>query len=121
MNKTLRPRAKMWLSTNTAEGVFGDGKWRLLKAIDQTESLRAAAESLGIGYRKAWGDLQKAEKELGVGLIERHRGGKDHGSANLTAEGRTWMKAYTLFRADVEKSIDKAFKKHVQPAAGRRA
>ena len=92
----------------------------MLKAIDQTDSLRAAAESLGIGYRKAWGDLQKAEKELGVALIERHRGGRDHGSAHLTAEGRTWMKAYSLFRADVEKSIEKAFKKHIRPAAAKK-
>jgi molybdate transport system regulatory protein len=120
MKKTLRPRMKLWLSTSRAEGVFGDGKWRLLKAIDQKASLRAATASLGISYRKAWGDLQKAETQLGIALIEKHRGGKEHGSASLTEEGRKWLKAYSMFRSDVEKSVEKAFKKHVRPVAGRR-
>jgi len=121
MRKALRPRMKLWLSTSTSEGVFGDGKWRLLKAINEKSSLRAAAEWLDISYRKAWGDLQKAEKQLGVALIEKRRGGKDHGSASLTEEGRKWLKAYALFRADVEKSIEKAFKKHVKPIAGQKS
>ncbi|MHC4096735.1 MAG: hypothetical protein ACYSU3_11845 [Planctomycetota bacterium] len=41
--KQLRTKFKLWLSTEDAEGVFGDGKWRLLKKIDAKGSLRAAS------------------------------------------------------------------------------
>ena len=62
--KKLRARFKLWLSTKDVEGVFGDGKWRLLKSIDAEGSLKAASESLRISYRKAWGDLKKAQDAL---------------------------------------------------------
>ena len=60
----LCPRSKLWISSDEAEGVFGDGKWRLLEAIEKDGSLNAASRSLGISYRKAWGDLKKAESCL---------------------------------------------------------
>lgn len=109
----LHPRFKLWFSTPEAEGVFGDGKWRLLKAIDQHGSLKAAAETLGMSYRKAWGDLKKAEKHLGVGLIEKLRGGKTGGGTRLTDAGREWMTAYSCFRSDVEKAVSKGYEKHI--------
>jgi molybdenum-dependent DNA-binding transcriptional regulator ModE len=43
--KQLRTRFKLWLSSRDVEGVFGDGKWRLLKSIDAEGSLRAASQS----------------------------------------------------------------------------
>ena len=109
----LHPRFKLWLSSASAEGAFGDGKWRLLKAIDQTGSLRAASGSLGISYRKAWGDLKKAEKALGVKLIRKHRGGRGGGDTSLTDAGRQWVAAYTRFRSEVEKVVAREFKAHI--------
>ena len=71
----LKPRVKLWLNSEDVDGVFGDGKCRLLKSIEATGSLRAASELLHISYRKAWGDLKKAQNALGVALIDQHRGG----------------------------------------------
>jgi len=105
----LKPRFKLWLSMPEAEGVFGDGKWRLLKAIDKEKSLSSAARILGISYRKAWGDLQKAEKYLGVSLIEKQRGGKAGGGTSLTAEGKKWLCAYTRFWSEIEKTVKRAY------------
>ncbi len=103
---------KLWLSLPDGEGVMGDGKWRLLKAIGETGSLVAAAELLGISYRKAWGDLRKAEKRLDVTLIEKHRGGKVGGETHLTEVGRRWVKAYDEFHTDVEKAVKLAHAEH---------
>lgn len=110
----LRARFKLWLSTKGVEGVFGDGKWRLLKAVDQTGSLSAASELLRISYRKAWGDLKKAQDNLNVTLVEKQRGGRAGGKTVLTDEGRKWVKAYTKFRADVEKQLIKSYEKHIR-------
>ena len=112
--KRITPRFKLWLSTKDAEGVFGDGKWRLLRAIDAKGSLRAAAESLGMSYRKAWGDLKKAEKCLNVALLKKQRGGSMGGRTTLTEQGKRWLEAYTKFRGDVESVVEKAYKKHIE-------
>ena len=109
---------KLWVSSGNTDGTFGDGRMRLLEAIDSEGSLQAAAEKLNISYRKAWGDLKKTEASLGVQLIERHRGGKGGGEMSLTNAGRRWVKAYASFHADTEKYIDKAFKKFLNKTCG---
>jgi molybdate transport system regulatory protein len=115
--KKLRARFKLWLNTKDVEGVFGDGKWRLLKAIETEGSLKAASELLGISYRKAWGDLKKAEECLNVALVEKQRGGAMGGGTGLTAKGKRWVKAYTRFRSDTEKAVAKAYEKHISGLA----
>ena len=108
----LHPRFKLWISSNEAEGVFGDGKWRLLQAIEREGSLTAASEALGISYRKAWGDLRKAERCLGVTFLERRRGGSGGGQTTVTETGRRWLAAYARFRSDVERVTAEAFESH---------
>ena len=109
----LRARFKLWLSTKDVKGLFGDGKWRLLKAIDAEGSLKAASESLRISYRKAWGDLKKAQDALDTALVEKQRGGSMGGQTTLTEQGKKWVKAYARFRGDVEKAVEKAYEKHI--------
>ena len=109
----FRPRFKLWLSSEEAKGGFGDGKWRLLKAIEREGSLKAATDSLGISYRKAWGDLKKAERALGIKLIEKHRGGSGGGETHLTEAGKKWMAAYGRFRSKIEKTVAKEFEAQI--------
>ena len=109
----VKPHFKLWLSSSASEGVFGDGKWRLLGAIEATGSLRAAADSLGMSYRKAWGDLKKAEEQLGVLLVERRRGGSSGGRTTVTTDGRRWLAAYSRFRGQIEDATQRAFKSNI--------
>ena len=112
--KGLTARCKLWLNRGSRQGVFGDGKYRLLKAIDEKGSLTAACRHLGISYRKAWGDLKKAEHCLRVSLVDTQRGGADGGRTRLTTQGRKWLIAYERFRNDVQKTLDKAFQKYIE-------
>ena len=112
--KKMRAKFKLWLSTKDVEGVFGDGKWRLLKAIKTEGSLKAASVALSISYRKAWGDLKKAQDALNIVLVEKQRGGKMGGRTALTDQGKKWVKAYTRFRGDIEKTVEKAYKKYIE-------
>ena len=112
--KKLRTRFKLWLSTRDTEGVFGDGKWRLLKAIENKGSLKAASELLGISYRKAWGDLKKAEEALNIALVEKQRGGSTGGHTGLTNQGKRWAEAYARFREDIEKAVSKSYQEHIE-------
>jgi molybdate transport system regulatory protein len=104
----MEPGVKLWLSLS-GEGVFGYGKWQLLDAIDRTGSLQAAADSLGISYRKAWGDLRKAEMTLGITFLDRHRGGIDGGESRITEDGKKWMKEYIRFHDEVEENVKRAY------------
>jgi molybdate transport system regulatory protein len=112
--KQLNTKFKLWLSSEDAEGVFGDGKWRMLKGIDTEGSLRAASQLLNISYRKAWGDLRKAEECLNVSLVEKQRGGIQGGQTALTEQGKKWVKAYARFRDDIEKAAEKAYEEHIK-------
>lgn len=112
--KKLEPKFKIWLSTPDKQNSFGDGKWQLLKEIDATGSLQSACKNLEISYRKAWGDLKKAESSLNLALVERKRGGAKGGKTELTCQGKEWLKAYEQFHKQIEKSAQKAYKKYFE-------
>jgi len=105
----IRPGFNLWLYGADPKEVFGRGKWHLLEAIEREGSLRAAADALGRSYRKAWGDLRKAELALGVVFLSRRRGGSDGGESTLTDAGRKWLREYRRFHGRVEKAVARAF------------
>ncbi len=114
MPKNLIPKLKLWLRSDSSQDSFGDGKWRLLEAINKTDNLKAACDQLGISYRKAWGDLKKAEKCLDFALATKSRGGHEHGQSQLTEKGKAWIKAYAKYHRDVQKASKSAYHKYLE-------
>lgn len=110
----LQAHYKLWLSLKNGDGILGDGKWRLLKAIEEFGSISKAAIDLGISYRKAWGDLKKVEELLGVAVIEKHRGGQAGGSSVITPQGLSLIKAYTRFHNDFGNAFQRSFEKFLR-------
>jgi len=88
-------RSKLWVER---DGKVALSEWRveLLLAIDETGSLAAAAERLGVPYRTAWYKLKGAEETLGFKLVDSESGGKSGGQTRLTPLGRD---VATRFRA----------------------
>ena len=68
-------RAKLWLEID-GRYVFGLGISDILKAIQRTGSIKAAAAELGKSYRYVWAKLKEAETALGVPLVDAQVGGK---------------------------------------------
>jgi molybdate transport system regulatory protein len=110
----LKAHYKLWLSLKNGEGILGDGKWLLLRTIEEVGSISKAAIKLDISYRKAWGDLKKVEDLLGIPVIERHRGGQAGGSSVLTEQGVNLIKAYAKFHNDFDSSFKKSFDKFIK-------
>ena len=110
----LKANYKLWLTLENGEGVLGDGKWLLLKTIEEMGSITKAVEKLGISYRKAWGDLRKMEQMLDVSIIEKQRGGATGGSTKLTPQGIFIIRAYTKFHNEFEQSFRKSFNKFMK-------
>lgn len=101
----IRLRFHIWMESENGSDVLDDGCWQLLKNIEQYHSLTRASNELGISYRKAWGDLRKAEKLLGFTLVEKHRGGASGGITVLTEEGKRFVQSYNEFHDEFTASV----------------
>ncbi len=79
----LRIRSKVWLEVD-GKPFLGDGRHRLLAAIQRNGSISSAARELNLSYRKVWSQLQAMEETAPFSLLERRVGGKDGGATHLT-------------------------------------
>lgn len=93
-------RIHLWLETQKGI-VFGLGRLKLLEKIQSGQSLRAAAQSLGMSYRAAWGKIKNTEEVLGVPLIEKSAGNR--GGYRLTTEGRALTARFSRWFQEVER------------------
>ena len=80
------------------EKFFGEGPARLLRSVEETGSLRAAALSMDMAYTKALKLIRNAENGVGFPLMRRSSGGKDGGGSYLTQEGKEWLQRYEAYR-----------------------
>ncbi len=100
---------KLWLSSVTGEGIIEEDRYRLLQIIKDKGSLKAAADEMKMSYRKAWGDLKKAEELLGYELITRQRGGKTGGNSVLTDKAVRLLEAYHVLHTKMDDAVEKAY------------
>lgn len=110
----MEVKIKNFLINKDHNGIFGGGKWHMLKAINEHGSIKAAADSLGRSYRKAWGDIKKAEEGLDRALIVKSRGGKNGGHAELTDFGQLLLKRWDIYQSDIKKESDKLYNKYLK-------
>jgi len=115
----MEPNAKLFLFSSEVEGLFGDGKWRLLVAVREHGSIQEAARRLGRGYRKAWGDIKRAEEGFGRRIVRKTRGGPSGGRTELTEFGNRLLDAWTRYRTEVRSCMNEAFSKHLEDVIGR--
>jgi molybdate transport system regulatory protein len=114
----MRPHTKLFVSSDECEGVFGEGKYQLLCAVQERGSISKAAASLGRSYRKAWGDIKRAELALGQQLIVRTRGGADGGQSELTVFAGRLLAAWEKHRRAVFAAADKSYTRHLRTLLG---
>jgi len=117
----VKPHAKLYVSSASTEGVFGEGKWNLLQAIQDHGSIKKAAAALGRSYRKAWGDVKKAEAALGKDLVIKKRGGADGGGTDVTSYCRQLLDAWDAHRKTVYACVDASFDRNLTVFFGPRA
>jgi molybdate transport system regulatory protein len=100
---------KIWLSSITGDGLLEGSTWELLRAIKREDSISKASKITGISYRKAWGDLKRAEELLGYTIVTKKRGGLDGGCTTLTEKALKLLEAYTALQAKLDDTVEKAF------------
>ena len=94
---------------------FGPGVAQLLHAVQELQSLRAAALSMDMAYSKAWTIIKNSEKALGFSLLDSTTGGKGGGGAALTPEGARLLRAYDTFCSRLHDAADALFQEEFAP------
>ena len=94
----MKPATKIVITDENGIKFFGEGPLRLLRNVERTGSLRAAALEMEMAYSKASKLLKQAEVNLGFSLTMRSAGGKDGGGSVLTPEGKRWLRQYEAYR-----------------------
>jgi len=95
--KGLRANFKIWLETENGY-VFGEGLFELLSKVRDLGTLSAAALSLDMSYRHAWGIVRNVEERLGTHIIITRKGGTTGGGAVLTENGTDLLNDYVKLR-----------------------
>jgi len=86
-------KSRIWIEFED-KVLLGEGRVKLLKAIEKTGSLSKAAKSLNISYKKAWDLIDSANKSAEGPLTITNTGGKDGGGTQLTHYGKSLILAF---------------------------
>jgi molybdate transport system regulatory protein len=93
MMKKMVVTGRLWIEID-GENFLGSGRIELLEKIESLGSLRKAAISMGLSYRKAYYAVRSMNDLAPVPLVILRQGGKGGGCAKLTEEGRQFVMKY---------------------------
>jgi len=106
----LQVRSKIWLEME-GKPVFGQGREDLLRLIQTTGSINAAAKAMGISYRKAWTYIDAMEKRLGFPLVLRRKGGAGGGESVLSPQATAILEKFHALKKDFNDMVNRKFNK----------
>lgn len=95
----MKIKVKVTICTDDGERCFGEGPYQLLTGVRELGSLRAAAQSMGMAYTKAFHMIKTVEAALGQPLTQRTIGGRGGGGSVLTPVGEDLLSRYEGYRA----------------------
>ncbi|MBI2823505.1 MAG: LysR family transcriptional regulator [Planctomycetia bacterium] len=84
---------RVWLE-NDGHIVLGRGRVELLEAIERHRSIRQAAASIGMSYRRAWLLVQSINAGSDKPLVEATKGGNSRGGAQVTPAGKEVIRRF---------------------------
>lgn len=87
---------RFWL-TKKGENFLGSGRIELLKRIEQSGSINAAAKEMKMSYKAAWERINQMNALADEPLIERQTGGKGGGGTKLTPYAHELIATYERF------------------------
>lgn len=98
---------------------MGPGKADLLRAIEESGSISAAARDLGMSYRRAWLLVDTMNQCFKSPVVETLTGGQRGGGARVTELGRQVLERYVAMEAKAAASVRKDLAAFTRLMAGR--
>ena len=99
-------KSRIWIEIDN-KVLLGEGRVRLLKAIETTGSLSKAAKTLKISYKKAWSLVDSVNKSAKKPITISSIGGKGGGGAKLTPYGKSLITAFENINKNCWDFLDK--------------
>lgn len=90
---TYKIKSRVWIEIDD-KVLLGEGRVRLLNAIEEHGSLSKAAKVLGMSYKKAWTLIDAVNKSAHEPVVISSIGGRDGGGAKLTPYGKSLIVAF---------------------------
>lgn len=100
---------KLYILDDSGEKFMGIGVLWLLEKIGEGNSLRAAAQSMGLSYSKAYAMLTHLESAMGRPMVEHKRGGSARNGVVLTDFARSYMALYKDFQERAKAAAEKEY------------
>jgi molybdate transport system substrate-binding protein len=105
---------RIWIERR-GKTLLGEELADLLSAIEQTNSISAAARLLGISYRHAWKLVDQGNTAAGEPLVLAAVGGVNGGGAQLTQRGKLSLDVFDQLRGLVRDSAAGLLQKTLSP------
>lgn len=110
VKKNLKLVYKIWIEGDNK--AFGEGPYKLLLKVNQLGSIYKAAQDMNMSYSKAWSIIKRAERELGIALVESNIGGAGGGGSCLTPQAKILMDKYDEFCNEAGEMLIKLYNKY---------
>jgi molybdate transport system regulatory protein len=107
----MKVKCRIYISENDKH-LVGDGKIRLLEAVDRLGSVNLASKEFGLSYPHAWRYIHELEESFGENMVRTQIGGKGGGGAALTEFAKQLVEEYNKFRNPLDEVIERQFEEN---------
>ena len=111
----LKPQIRIMFRKAIA---MGPGKADLLRAIDETGSISAAARQMEMSYRRAWLLVDTMNQAFKLPVVVTLTGGKAGGGAAVTDFGKEVLARYSAMEAKASASVARELRTFVSLMSG---
>jgi len=105
----MKVKSRIWIEKDNTP-FLGNGRIQLLKEVDKTHSMNAAAKSLNMSYKKAWRLLNEINSSAKEPVLEKQIGGKDGGGTHITPYGKRLIERFEKLNEACIGFLEKEFK-----------
>ncbi len=113
MPSKFNVRVKLSICDASKRGFFGIGIVWILEEIERTGSIKQASKNLNMSYSKAHKILKIVEENTGHKLLQKSRGGSEHGGSLLTDYAKRLIFSYKEFQSKVKDFSEKEFEQNI--------
>ncbi|MEP0266619.1 molybdenum transporter [Dokdonia sp.] len=102
-------RSRIWIEVGDTM-LLGEGRVKLLKAIEAHGSLSKAAKSIGMSYKKAWTLVDTVNKSAKEAVVTKTIGGQQGGGTVVTPYGKQLVEAFENINKNCWEFLDQQLK-----------